>query len=90
MKSCFSSACECDGTGSSSLQCADSTGQCTCNFGYKGTTCDATCGCNTTGSSSTACDVSSGQCTCKTGYTGLICNLCLTNYYQASDGTCTG
>ena len=76
MKSCFSSACGCDGTGSSSLQCADSTGQCTCNDGYKGTNCDATCGCDTTGSSSTSCDQSTGQCTCKTGYAGRICTAC--------------
>ena len=34
-------ACGCDATGSSSLQCADSTGQCTCNAGYEGTKCDA-------------------------------------------------
>ena len=85
------SACNCDATGSSSLQCADSTGQCTCNAGYKGTKCDAACGCDTTGSSGTACDASSGQCTCKTGYTGTTCNSCSTNYYKASDGvTCTG
>ena len=84
------SACSCDGTGSSSLQCADSTGLCTCNAGYKGTNCNAACGCDTTGSSSTACDQSTGQCTCKTGYTGVTCNSCSTNYYRASDGTCTG
>ena len=83
-------ACNCDATGSSSLQCADSTGQCTCNAGYKGTKCDATCGCDSTGSSGTACDASSGQCTCKTGYTGTTCNSCATNYYKTSDGTCTG
>ena len=35
------SVCGCDATGSSSLQCADSTGQCTCNAGYEGTKCDA-------------------------------------------------
>ena len=86
----FSLACGCDATGSSSLQCADSTGQCTCNAGYKGTKCDAACGCDTTGSSSTSCDQSTGQCTCKTGYTGTTCNSCDTNYYRASDGTCTG
>ena len=84
------SACSCDSTGSSSLQCADSTGLCTCNAGYKGTNCNAACGCDTTGSSSTACDQSTGQCTCKTGYTGVTCNSCATNYYRASDGTCTG
>ena len=67
------SACGCDATGSSSLQCADSTGQCTCNAGYKGTKCDATCGCDPTGSDGTACDASTGQCTCKNGFTGTTC-----------------
>ena len=66
-------ACGCDATGSSSLQCADSTGLCTCNSGYKGTKCDAACGCDGTGSSGTACDQSSGQCTCNNGYTGTTC-----------------
>ena len=81
-------ACGCDATGSSSLQCADSTGICTCKAGYKGNKCDATCGCDTTGSSGTACDQSTGQCTCNTGYTGVTCNSCATNYYRKSDGTC--
>merc|ERR1739837_20073 len=84
------SACGCDATGSSSLQCADTTGSCTCNGGYKDTKCDTACGCDTTGSSSTACDQSTGQCTCNIGYTGTTCNSCNTNYYKASDGTCTG
>ena len=83
-------ACGCDATGSSSLQCADTSGQCTCNAGYKGTKCDATCGCDTTGSSGTACDASTGQCTCNTGYTGTTCNSCDTNYYRTSGGTCAG
>ena len=83
-------ACNCDATGSSSLQCADSTGQCTCNAGYKGTKCDATCGCDATGSSGTSCDASSGQCTCNTGYTGTTCNSCATNYYRTSGGACAG
>ena len=87
---CFFSACGCDATGSSNLQCADSTGQCTCNAGFKGTTCNTACGCDTTGSSGTACDASSGQCTCNTGYTGTTCNSCATNYYRKSDGTCAG
>ena len=82
------SACGCHVTGSSSLQCADLTGQCSCNAGYKGTKCDTACGCDTTGSSSTACDLSTGQCTCKIGYTGGTCSSCA--YHQASDGTCTG
>ena len=87
------SACDCNATGSSSLQCADSTGQCTCNAGYKGTNCDAACGCDATGSSSTACDASTGQCTCNSGYSGTTCNTltCATNFYKESDGsTCTG
>ena len=85
------SACNCDATGSSSLQCADSTGQCTCNAGYKGTKCDTACGCDTAGSSSTLCDQLTGQCTCHTGYKGTTCNTCATNYYKAGDGvTCTG
>ena len=86
-------ACNCDATGSSSLQCADSTGQCTCNAGYKGTNCDASCGCDGTGSSSTSCDASTGQCTCNSGYSGTTCNTltCATNFYKESDGsTCTG
>ena len=29
--------------------CADSTGQCTCNAGYKGTKCVPSCDCDTTG-----------------------------------------
>ena len=82
-------ACGCDATGSSNLQCANSTGLCTCNAGYKGTKCNATCGCHTTGSSNTSCDQSTGQCTCNTGYTGITCNTCDANYYKASDGaTC--
>ena len=87
----FFSACDCDVTGSSSQECADSTGLCTCNAGYKGTKCDTACGCITTGSSGTACDQSTGQCSCNTGYTGTTCNTCDTNYYKESDGvTCTG
>ena len=66
-------ACGCDATGSSSLQCADTSGQCTCNAGYKGTKCDAACGCTSPGSSGTACDASTGQCTCNNGYTGTTC-----------------
>ena len=90
MKSIFS-ACGCDTTGSSILQCANSTGQCTCNAGYKGTKCDTACGCDTTGSRSKSCDQLTGQCTCNTGYTGTTCNTCDTNYYKAGDGvTCTG
>ena len=84
------SACECNATGSSSLQCANSTGQCTCNTGYKGTNCDTACGCDTPGSSSTLCDQSTGQCICNIGYTGTTCNSCDTNYYKASYGFCTG
>ena len=84
------SACECNATGSSSLQCANSTGQCNCNAGYKGTNCDTACGCDTPGSSSNSCDQSTGQCTCNTGYTGATCNSCDTKYYKSSDGTCTG
>ena len=84
-------ACSCDSIGSSSLQCVDSTGTCTCNAGYQGTKCDTACGCDTTGSSSTACNQMTGQCTCKTGYTGITCKSCDTNYFNASDGkTCTG
>ena len=67
-------ACGCDATGSSSLQCADTSGQCTCNAGYKGTKCDAACGCTSPGSTGTACDASTGQCTCKNGYSGTTCD----------------
>ena len=84
------SACGCDATSSSDLQCADSTGQCTCIAGYKGTKCDTACGCDTTGLGSTICDQVTGQCPCSTGYTGTICNSCDANYYRASDGTCKG
>ena len=92
LKSTFSSlACGCDSTGSSSQECADTTGTCTCNAGYKGTKCDTACGCDTTGSSSTSCDQSTGQCTCNTGYTGTTCNTCDTNYYTTGVGTtCAG
>ena len=84
-------ACGCDATGSRNLQCADSTGQCTCNAGYKGSKCDIACGCDTTGSRSTACDQLTGQCTCNNAYTGTTCNSCDTNYYKAGDGvTCAG
>ena len=84
-------ACGCDATGSRNLQCVDSTGQCTCNAGYKGLKCDIGCGCDTTGSRSTACDQLTGQCTCNNAYTGTTCNSCDTNYYQAGDGvTCAG
>ena len=89
----FFSACNCDATGSSSLQCADTTGICTCNAGYKGTKCDAACGCDSTGSSGTACNPSTGQCTCNSGYSGTTCETltCATNFYKESDGvTCTG
>ena len=87
----FFSACNCDATGSSSLQCADTTGLCTCNAGYKGNKCDTACGCDTTGSSSTSCDQTTGQCTCNTGYTGTTCNSCDTNYYKTGVGTtCAG
>ena len=67
-------ACGCDATGSSSLQCADTSGQCTCNAGYKGTKCDAACGCTSPGSTGTACDASTGQCTCKNGFSGTTCD----------------
>ena len=84
-------ACGCDASGSRNLQCADSTGHCTCNAGYKGSKCDIACGCDTTGSRSTACDQLTGQCTCNNAYTGTTCNSCDTNYYQAGDGvTCAG
>ena len=86
----LSVACGCDVNGSSDLQCADSTGLCTCKAGYEGAKCDVACNCDFTGSSSTSCDQSTGQCTCHTGYTGTTCNSCNTNYYRASDGTCTG
>ena len=86
-------ACGCDATGSSSQECADTTGLCTCNAGYKGTKCDTACGCDSTGSSSTSCDQTTGQCTCNSGYSGTTCATltCATNFYKESDGkTCTG
>jgi len=80
--------CGCDVTGSSSLQCAVSTGLCTCKAGYTGRTCNScatnyfrtsggaceACGCDSNGSSSLQCADSTGICTCKAAYKGTKCD----------------
>jgi len=80
--------CGCDVTGSSSLQCAVSTGLCTCKAGYTGRTCNScatnyfrtsggaceACGCDSNGSSSLQCADSTGICTCKATYKGTKCD----------------
>lgn len=84
------SPCDCDPTGSESLQCNGITGQCTCVSGRGGMTCGdcedlyygdpndqcIPCDCNPQGSRNMQCDRRTGQCECVEGVTGFKCDRC--------------
>ncbi|KAM7532855.1 hypothetical protein Aperf_G00000128727 [Anoplocephala perfoliata] len=85
-------SCNCDPTGSISLDCHPSTGQCTCRPDRGGRKCDQCqrtfygdprnpdgckrCDCDKSGSLSDACDPVSGQCSCREGIAGRRCDRC--------------
>ena len=79
--------CDCDPTGSTSLQC-DTSGICECESNYTGDKCSecatnhylhsstgtcADCACDATGAESLQCNAN-GICTCNTNYTGEKCS----------------
>ncbi|XP_064646434.1 laminin-like protein epi-1 [Lineus longissimus] len=83
-------ACNCNATGSVSLQCTLTYGQCSCKPGVDGYKCEQCadgynhysesgcmdCGCDMDGSLSSVCDKGFGQCSCKTNTEGLTCDQC--------------
>ena len=53
--------------------------QCTCKFGYIGTTCQTYSGCNIVSLqclNGGTCNSQTGTCACATGYTGTTCQTC--------------
>lgn len=83
-------ACNCDPTGSLSLDCNQLDGQCACLDGRGGRTCGDCedfswgdpndqcypCDCDSRGSESMQCDKKTGQCQCVTGVSGYKCDRC--------------
>ncbi|XP_041363873.1 laminin subunit alpha-2-like [Gigantopelta aegis] len=83
-------ACDCNRTGSSSLQCNLTDGNCICKTGVIGKHCSSCadgntnfspsgctdCGCSPVGSASPVCDRQNGQCTCRDNVEGKLCTGC--------------
>ena len=90
----FLKECNCDPTGSVSLQCDQETGQCPCLPGVGGRTCSECqegfkglsfegcepCGCDADGSLSDVCNPETGQCLCKVSSKLDYCFWCYTGW----------
>jgi len=87
-------ACNCNPLNSRGLSCNEYTGQCQCNDGFGGRTCDDcadgfygepnrqcyACDCDPIGSTSSQCNSVSGQCPCIEGAGGRRCDQCLRGF----------
>jgi len=88
------SACNCNPLNSRGLSCNEFTGQCQCNDGFGGRTCDDcadgfygnpnrqcyACECDPIGSTSSQCNSVTGQCPCIDGAGGRQCDQCLRGF----------
>ncbi|CAL1547746.1 unnamed protein product, partial [Lymnaea stagnalis] len=90
---CFN--CECNGQGSTSLQCNDA-GQCPCKDSVTGKKCDvckegyygfgangcSACNCSVSGSTSVSCNINTGECSCKNNVEGVKCSVCRSGFFN--------
>ncbi|CAL1537788.1 unnamed protein product [Lymnaea stagnalis] len=87
--------CECDRTGSTSLECNPSGGQCECKPNVVGRKCDqcapgtfgfgpngcAPCNCHEFGAKDNFCNEVTGQCTCNQNLAGRTCDQCRVGFW---------
>ncbi|XP_041481150.1 laminin subunit gamma-1-like [Lytechinus variegatus] len=96
--------CDCYAGGSTSNECEQTSGQCSCLPYVSGRDCSECypgywnidsgrgcepCYCESTGSTSDQCDIRTGQCPCKPGVTGQRCDECQYDHYDYSVTGCT-
>lgn len=97
-------ACGCVEAGSTSVQCDNSTGVCSCRPNTSGDLCDTcddgyfglptqpctACGCDTTGTvPGQQCDKSNGQCNCQPGVGGRQCDQCDAFFVNFTSSGCS-
>ncbi|GFR71138.1 laminin subunit alpha-1-like [Elysia marginata] len=97
-------ACGCVEAGSTSVQCDNSTGLCSCRPNTSGDLCDTcddgffglptlpceACGCDTTGTvPGQLCDKTNGQCQCQPGVGGRQCDQCDTFFVNFTTSGCS-
>ncbi|XP_062842586.1 laminin subunit beta-3 isoform X2 [Trichomycterus rosablanca] len=88
------SKCSCDAAGSIHGDCDAVTGQCVCQPGVEGRSCDRcaegfwnspsgcqSCNCDITNTINNKCDQLTGQCVCRPGFGGRTCSGCPENTY---------
>ncbi|XP_038046444.1 laminin subunit gamma-1-like [Patiria miniata] len=95
--------CDCYNTGSFSIECDQTDGQCRCLPFVVGRQCDQCeegywdlesgrgcqpCNCDFTGSTNAQCDVGGGQCPCLEGVGGPLCDECLFDHHGFSSNGC--
>lgn len=94
------SVCQCDPTGSLSLDCDPFTGVCRCKPGVGGPLCNQCrpgfyglsasgcrlCSCHSVGSLSSICNATTGECGCRENVQGVNCDQCVDGFYDVSVG----
>ncbi|XP_019643138.1 PREDICTED: laminin subunit beta-1-like [Branchiostoma belcheri] len=94
--------CNCNSTGSTSLVCDYTTGQCDCQRNVTGRQCDgcepnhwnfstegcSPCNCHQPGAVSQKCDLMTGECNCTAHAVGFQCDRCETGYYHNHNQEC--